>query len=180
MTHDVAHHQEVVGKSLLTDDAELQIQPVPQLGADGGVPPPGALERELPQLREGGAGIGNAWRYDPLPDRDPVDAPLRDVHRRADCLGTVGEVSRQIIGRTEPGSMGPDLLRREGGQRGVQGDGPKQAVTAPVLPMRRDHSVGGDGGQPQPARGGQRLVAPPAGPKLGVQILGTAEVECLF
>ena len=53
-------------------------------------------------------------------------------------------------------------------------------MPAPILGVRGDHSVGGDGGQPQPARGGQCLVAPPAGPKLGVEILGTAEAECLL
>ena len=142
-----------------------------QLGGDRRVAPPGSLECQLPQLGEGGAGIGDAGRHDALADRDPVAHRSAISRRRADCLGAVGKVARQLIGRAEPGSVGPDLLGRQGGQRGVQRDGAEQAMAAPILRVRGDHAVGGDGGQSEPAGGGQCLVAPPAGPELGVEVL---------
>jgi hypothetical protein len=53
-------------------------------------------------------------------------------------------------------------------------------VPAPILCIRGDHAVRGYSGKPQPARGGECLMSSFAGPKLGVEILGAAEVQSLF
>ncbi len=56
-------------------------------------------------------------------------------------------------------------------------DGAEEAVTLPVLGVRRDDGVGGDDGEPEPARGGEDGVALLAGAELGVEVAGAALAE---
>jgi hypothetical protein len=78
-----------------------------------------------------------------------------------------------MVGRSDGRTVG--LL--EGGDSGIEMDGAEEAVALPVLGMRRDDGVGGDDGEPQPARRGEDGVALLAGAKLGVEVAGAALVE---
>jgi hypothetical protein len=53
-------------------------------------------------------------------------------------------------------------------------------MTAPLLRMCRYDSISGDTRQPEPACRGEHRVALSAGPELGVEVLGPAELEYFF
>ena len=53
-------------------------------------------------------------------------------------------------------------------------------MAAPVLRMRRDDSVGDNRRQAEPASGRECLVAPFAGPKLGIEVGWAAESKGLL
>jgi hypothetical protein len=114
-------------------------------------------------LSESGAGIGEAGRHDPLADRNGIGTPFRDFFSPAKCLGTIGKVSGQVVTGAEPGVRGPDLLRRQAGQRGVQRDGTEQAVAAPVVRVGGDYSIGYTGRDTKSACGGKDRMAASSG-----------------
>jgi hypothetical protein len=66
--------------------------------------------------------------------------------------------------------------RREGG---VEGDGPKQTVPAPLLGIRCYDTIGSDNRQAQPSGGGQDLVPLAPRAELGVEVIGTTQLEDL-
>jgi hypothetical protein len=142
MMDDVAHYQEVVRKSLLPDDAELQIQPILQLGGNRGIAPAGPLQRQLSQLIEGSRRICYARRNCPAADRDGVAAAFGDLFCRPQRLGTIGKVTGQFGPRSEPRLLRPYLGGGKRRECGVERNGPEQAMAAPVLGVRGHHSIG--------------------------------------
>src|SRR3712207_6824322 len=102
---NVTDNQEVVGKSLLRDNAELQVQPILQLGRDDRIAPVSSFERELPELVECPRPVGNAWRHRAISHGYDIGAPLGDLFGCPQRLGTVGKVAGQLAGRAEPGSL---------------------------------------------------------------------------
>src|SRR5215217_2912849 len=180
VTYDVADHQEIIRESLPADDAELQIQPLLQLGRDGWITPAGSFQRQCPKLIEGSCRIGRPGRNRAVSDRYDVAAPLGDVLGRGQCLGIVGKMTGQFGNGAEPGSLRPELGWGKGGEGGVERDGSKQAVATPVLGIRGHHPVGCHHWQAQSAGSRHGLVALAARAQLGVEIVRATQTQRLF
>ena len=121
---DVLHHQEVVGESLLADDAELVLQPVASHRGDGAVAPLGAGVGEGAEPPEGLVGLREAGRHDPALG-NAIGAALGDRLRLAHRLGAVGEEADEVGGGAEPGVAGGGTAERRNGG------------TFPLPPFRR-------------------------------------------
>ena len=102
MLHDVVHHQEIVGELLLADDGQFVFQPVAGDRRDGAVAPLRSGVGQGAQPLEGVVGFGKAGCHDPLTDRQPVLAPLRDLLGRVERLGAVGKEAGEV--GAEPGA----------------------------------------------------------------------------
>jgi hypothetical protein len=174
VAHDVLHHQEVVGESLLPDDGELVLDPVAGDRRDGAVAPLRALVGLGAEPREGVGDVGGPRGDDPA-GGDPPGAALGQPLGGGDRLGKVGEMAGEVGGGAEPGvpRLRPRVLL-DLRERRVQMNRAHQPLARPVLRMRHDHGVGGDRVEAEPTGGGQHGVALLARHQLGVDIGGAA------
>src|SRR4051812_11403748 len=176
----VTHHEEVVGKSFLLDDTELQIESRLEVRGDNGVAPTRSFERQLPQLSKGAIGVGHAGRNDAMPHRDGIGTPFRNLRGGIERLRAIGKVPCQVIARAEPRLSGPDLVGGELRQGGVQCDGRGERMTPPLLRLCRHYAVRGDHRESEPARHGEHRMSLPPRPELGIKVLRATEPEYLL
>ena len=169
LLHDVVHHQEVRRVTLVADDGQLVLQALPHSRGDRAVPPPCALVAELAQVLVGVLAVGPAKLTENETSEIELEAAsLGDFLRVGNGVRCVGEGCGHACGGTEVGVGRSHLGRGQAVERGVQIDGPQQAVHAVVRRRRKVHPVCGHRSESVLASKTEEPAAIGPGAKLGV------------